>query len=121
MSILGSGGLPALGLASSVAGAQQRPATSVDRAAAETALQKLKSDQTRLANQDLDDSVETEFSHGQVADRDPDGRLAWHAPGDGAEQPPDQPAEREPEDPERAKAARRAAQDGRGWILDVEA
>jgi hypothetical protein len=80
MSILGPGGLPALGLAASAAAAQQRAAALTDRDKADQAQQKTQADQVRLANRDLDDSIETDFSHGQVSDRDSDGRLLWQRP-----------------------------------------
>jgi len=66
MSILGAGGIPALGLASSAAAGQQRSASQVDRDKADQAVQKLQADQVRLNSGDLDDSIETDFSHGQV-------------------------------------------------------
>jgi hypothetical protein len=80
MSILGPGGLPALGLAASAAATQQRAAGLADRDKADQAQQKMAADQVRLANRDLDDSIETDFSHGQVSDRDSDGRLPWQRP-----------------------------------------
>jgi hypothetical protein len=81
MSILGPGSLPTIGLAGSAAASQQRAAGLADRDKADQAIQKLKADEVRLADRDLDDSIETEFSHGQVSDRDPDGRLPWQHPG----------------------------------------
>jgi hypothetical protein len=80
MSIIGPRSLPALGLAASAAAAQQRAAGLADRDKADQAQQKMAADQVRLANRDLDDSVETDFSHGQVSDRDSDGRLPWQRP-----------------------------------------
>jgi hypothetical protein len=80
MSILGPGSLPALGIAASAAATQQRAAGLADRDKADQAQQKLEADQVRLANRDLDDSIETDFSHGQVSDRDSDGRLPWQRP-----------------------------------------
>jgi len=114
MSILGAGGLPALGLASSVAAGQQRTASLVDRDKADQAVQKMQSDQVRLAERDLDDSIETDFSHGQVADRDSDGRLPWQHSGDAARQ--EQPSEDE-SPPRRAPDP----QNEKGAALDVEA
>ena len=114
MSVVGPGSLPAIGLAGSAAAGQQRPAELTDRDKADQGLQKLAADEARLSNRDLDDSIETDFSHGQVSDRDPDGRLPWQAPsgGDPAAQPADetQASEPRPEDP-----------DGeRGRALDVD-
>ncbi len=86
MSILGPGSLPALGLASAAAAVnQQRVPELSDRDKADQAAQKLQADEVRLANQDLDDSIETDFSHGQVSDRDTDGRLPWQHPNEGAD------------------------------------
>lgn len=113
MSVLGSGNLPAVGLAGSAAGSQQRPAALTDRDKADQSLQKLKADSARLASRDLDDSVETDFSHGQVSDRDSDGRLPWQGPGGRSS---DQPTPESPSEP-RAKDAR----DERGQSLDVDA
>ena len=114
MSILGAGSLPALGLASSAAAGQQRSAGLVDRDKADQAIQKLQSDLVRLNSGDLDDSIETDFSHGQVSDRDSDGRLPWQRPGGAS--PQEQPAEGE-------STTRRAhdPQNERGAALDVEA
>src|SRR5882724_711423 len=81
MSILGPGSLPTIGLAGSAAASQQRAAGLSDRDKADQAAQKLQADEVRLANRDLDDSIETDFSHGQVSDRDSDGRLPWQRPG----------------------------------------
>jgi hypothetical protein len=113
MSILGAGGLPALGLASSTAAGQQRSAGLVDRDKADQAIQKLQADQARLSHRDLDDAIETDFSHGQVSDRDSDGRLPWQQSAGSNSQ--EQPAEGGPptlrgHDP----------QDERGAALDVE-
>src|SRR5260370_31487142 len=81
MSVLGPGSLPALGLASAAAAANQKRVPELsDRDKADQALQKLQADEARLANRDLDDSIETDFSHGQVSDRDSDGRLPWQRP-----------------------------------------
>jgi hypothetical protein len=114
MSILGAGGLPALGLASSAAASQQRGAGLVDRDKADQEVQKLQADQVRLNNRDLDDSVETDFSHGQVSDRDSDGRLPWQHSGNSA--PQEQPAE---DDSPRPRA--HDPLDEKGAALDVEA
>lgn len=114
MSILGAGGLPALGLASSAAASQQRSANLVDRDKADQDIQKLRADEIRLNDRDLDDSIETDFSHGQVADRDSDGRLPWQLPGDPP--PQEQPAEEELP-PCRAHDP----QDEKGAALDVDA
>jgi hypothetical protein len=114
MSILGPGSLPALGIAASAAATQQRAAGLADRDKADQAQQKLEADQVRLANRDLDDSIETDFSHGQVSDRDSDGRLPWQRPEGGA------PGE---EDPEKKVETPRAAdpQGESGRTLDLEA
>jgi|SRR5436190_22414105 len=114
MSILGAGGLPALGLASSAAASQQRSASHVDRDKADQDIQKLRADEIRLNDRDLDDSIETDFSHGQVADRDSDGRLPWQLPVDPP--PPEEPAEEE-SPPRRAHDP----QDEKGAALDVDA
>lgn len=113
MSILGAGGLPALGLASSAAAGQQRSASLVDRDKADQAVQTLQSDQVRLSDRDLDDSIETDFSHGQVADRDSDGRLPWQHSGNSAQQ--EKPAE-DDSPPRRAHDS----PDEKGATLDVE-
>lgn len=113
MSILGAGGLGPLGLASSAAAAQQRSAGLVDRDKADQDIQKLQSDQFSLSTRDLDDSIETDFSHGQVGDRDSDGRLPWQHSGEPPT--PEQPAEEETP-PGRAPNA----DDERGAALDVE-
>jgi len=99
MSILGPSSMPALGLAGSAAAGSQRPAGLTDRDQGDQAIRKLQADVARLSNRDLDDSVETDFSHGQVSDRDPDGRLPWQhaeAQPDEGETPPEQPAARVP-------------------------
>jgi hypothetical protein len=103
-----------VGLAGSAAASQQRAAGLVDRDKADQAIQELRADEVRLADRDLDDSVETEFSHGQVSDRDPDGRLPWQHPGGDAnadEASPD------------AKGVSRTpnSEDDRGRSLDVDA
>jgi hypothetical protein len=114
MSILGPGSLPAMGLAGSAAASQQRAADLADRDKADQATQKLKADEVRLADRDLDDSIETEFSHGQVSDRDPDGRLPWqHSGGDGA-------GGGDAGDEKTAPRVR-DPQDDRGQSLDVDA
>lgn len=113
MSVLGPGNLPAIGLAGSAAAGQQRPAGLTDRDKADQAIQKLAADEVRLSNRDLDDSVETDYSHGQVSDRDPDGRLPWQAPGGGAgnePSPEDASPDPRPED----------AEGERGRSLDVD-
>lgn len=110
MSVIGPGSLPALGLAAAAAASQQRTADLADRDTAEQATQKLQADEVRLAERDLDDSIETEFSHGQVSDRDSDGRLPWQQP-EGNEQPPQE---------ELPKTAVRDSQEVRGRILDID-
>ena len=114
MSILGPGSLPALGLAASAASSQQRVLGLADRDRADQAVQKLRADEVRLADRDLDDSVETEFSHGQVSDRDPDGRLPWQHSGGGT---PDE--ETLAEKPDQARPC--DPQGERGGALDVDA
>ncbi len=114
MSILGPGSLPALGLAASAAATQQRAAGLADRDKADQAQQKMAADQIRLADRDLDDSIETDFSHGQVSDRDSDGRLPWQRP-DGTKASEEDPDEKE-------KKPRVAdPQDECGRTLDLEA
>jgi hypothetical protein len=114
MSILGPGSLPALGIAASAAGTQQRAPGLADRDKADQAQQKMAADQVRLANRDLDDSIETDFSHGQVSDRDSDGRLPWQRT-DGSTAGED--------DPEKKSQTPRAAdpQGECGRTLDLEA
>jgi len=114
VSILGTGGLGPLGLASSAAAAQQRSAALVDRDKADQDVQKLQSDEVSLSHRDLDDSIETDFSHGQVADRDSDGRLPWQQSGESP--PQEQPADHE-SPPSRAPDP----QNERGAALDLEA
>ncbi len=80
MSLLGPANFPALGLAASAAGSQRRAPVLTDQDSVDQAQQKLDADRARLANRDLDDSVETDFSHGQISDRDSDGRLPWRRP-----------------------------------------
>jgi|SRR5579872_5397164 len=109
MSVIGPGSLPAMGLAAAAA-SQQRTADLADRDVAEQAVQKLQADEVRLGERDLDDSIESDFSHGQVSDRDSDGRLPWQQP-EGNEQPP-------PE--ELPQPAVRDAQEDRGRILDID-
>ncbi len=114
MSILGAGGLPSLGLAGATAATQQRSASLADRDKADQDIQKLQSDQVRLNQRDLGDSIETDFSHGQVADRDSDGRLPWQNSGGLPHQ--EQPAD------EQSPSQRVAdSQDEKGATLDVEA
>ena len=113
MSILGAGGMAALGLAGSAAAAQQRSGSKIDRDKADQDVQKLQADQIRLNNRDLDDSIETDFSHGQVADRDSDGRLPWQNSGETTPQQPfaeEETSRRHPVDP----------LDEKGAALDVE-
>lgn len=75
MSILGPSGA-SFGLIGAAANSLKNPAAA-ERAPAENAANKLHADQARLANRDLDDSIETDLSHGQVSDRDGDGHLPW--------------------------------------------
>lgn len=75
MSVLGPSG-PSFGLIGSAASSLRNP-SAAERAPAENAANKLHADQARMANRDLDDTMETDFSHGQVGDRDGDGRLPW--------------------------------------------
>ena len=116
MSILGSGSLPPVGIAASAAASQQRAPELVDRDKLDQAIQKFQADEVRLNERDLDDSIETEFSHGQVGDRDSDGRLPWQqqtGPGNSgppAESPVDDPSSRT-----------NSSTDGCGQVLDVDA
>jgi len=114
MSILGAGSLPAMGLAGSAAASQQRAAEMIDRDKADLAAQKMQADQARLANRDLDDSIETDFSHGQVSDRDSDGRLPWQRPPGASDG--DEPPEEEAQKPRAADP-----QEECGRTLDVDA
>jgi len=115
MSILVPGSLPSLGLAGALSAGQQRTSALGDRDQADQAIQKLKSDQFLLANRDLDDSIETDFSHGQVGDRDSDGRLPGQSPGE--EPPPQEEAESEPAPAPRATGLNSAC----GNFLDIDA
>ena len=118
MSVLGPGNLPAIGLAGSAAAGQQRAAGLADRDKADQAIQKLDADRSKLANRDLDDSIETDFSHGQVSDRDADGRLPWqHAGGGSADEDDVQSTIDEPAPEPRAADA----EGERGRSLDVDA
>src|SRR5579872_6656040 len=112
MSVIGPGSLPAMGLAAAAA-SQQRTADLADRDVAEQAVQKLQADEVRLSNRDLDDSIETDFSHGQVSDRDSDGRLPWQNSGQAT---PDEPPTEDESPPRRAHDPR----DEKGAALDVE-
>jgi hypothetical protein len=114
MSILGPGSLPAMGLAASAAATQQRAAGLADRDKADQAQQKMAADQVRLANRDLDDSIETDFSHGQVSDRDSDGRLPWQR-RDG------NPADEEVDDEEQKKPRVPDPEGDCGRALDIDA
>lgn len=91
MSILGPSGA-SFGLIGSAAGSVRNPAAA-ERTPAENAANKLHADQARMANRDLDDSMETDFSHGQVGDRDADGRLPWaFSEGEQGQEQPDEEA-----------------------------
>jgi hypothetical protein len=114
MSIVGPGSLPAMGLAQSAAATQQRAAELADRDKADQAIQKLHADEVRLADRDLDDSIETQLSHGQVSDRDPDGRLPWQFPGGDANGEEEQPQEKD-------KLRTPNPEDDRGRSLDIDA
>ena len=114
MSILGPGSLPAIGLASSAAASQQRAPSLVDRDKLDQALQKFQADEVRLNERDLDDSIETEFSHGQVGDRDSDGRLPWQDPAAGG-------GNEESTEPVVENPRARDPHDDRGQTLDVDA
>ncbi|HEY3967904.1 MAG TPA: hypothetical protein VGM05_25300 [Planctomycetaceae bacterium] len=114
MSVLGPGSMPNLGLAGALSAGQLRAPDLGDRDKADQSIQKLKSDQFRLANRDLDDSIETDFSHGQVGDRDSDGRLPGQAPG---EEPSQEEAGAEPTAPPRVAGLK----SGCGGFLDVDA
>jgi len=113
VSILGPGSVPAIGLAGAAAAGQQRAPGQIDRDKLDQALQKLQADEVRLNERDLDDSIETDFSHGQVGDRDTDGRLPWQHPG--GESGSDGSPEAEEEKPRT-----RDPQDDRGQMLDVD-
>src|SRR5579872_970451 len=106
MSVLGAGGLPAMSLAGSAAAGQQRAVGQVDRDKADQAARKLVADEVRLGNRDLDDNIESDFSHGQVSDRDADGRLPRGAPGDAGNG--DEPKDHGTEDLESPAAHHRA-------------
>jgi hypothetical protein len=103
-----------IGLPGAAAGSQQLPPSAESRIKAESAARKAQADQARLGTRDLDDSVETDFSHGQVADRDPDGRLPWQAPGG-------QPDQQQPESEEAEPAAGSDSQAETGRVLDLDA
>ena len=75
------------GLPASVAGAQ-RSGGDADQVKAGQSDQKFRVDQQRFADRGLGDELETDTSHGQVSDRDADGRLP-HGPGGGPPAPPE--------------------------------
>ncbi len=76
MSILGTQGVGGYSVAGAFAGAINHSADG-DQVQAARAAKKTRSDEVQLSQRALDDSAETEQSHGQVADRDADGRLPW--------------------------------------------
>lgn len=93
MSILGPSGA-SFGLIGAAANSLRNPAAA-ERAPAENAANKLHAELARMANRDLDDSMETDLSHGQVSDRDGDGHLPWMFYGgqqDGSDQSEDKEA-----------------------------
>ncbi|MBI3861266.1 MAG: hypothetical protein HY290_05165 [Planctomycetia bacterium] len=114
MSVLGPGSMPSLGLAGAASAGQQRSTALGDRDKADQAIQKLQGDQFKLANRDLDDSIETDFSHGQVGDRDSDGRLPGGESGGSA------PQEESPDD-DKDSPRMHGLKSGCGGFLDVDA
>ena len=76
LSVLGPSNMGPIHLASSAAGSL-RNAADTDQVQAEKADRKVEADQVQLSSRGLDDSLESDLSHGQVSDRDPDGRQAW--------------------------------------------
>lgn len=122
MSILGPSGLAGIATASSIAGGISRNPAAIDRAQVDQAEQQLLADDARLADRDLDDSVETEISHGQVGDRDPDGRLPWQFQEPAAEEEPE--TESSTDSPTMIPAHPPHASDpegARGKVLDLDA
>jgi hypothetical protein len=100
-------------LAASAPGAQ-RTGAEADQVKGQQAAQKLAADIERYANRGLGDDLETSTSHGQVGDRDADGRLL-HG-GTGHPQPDEGTVEQEPE------ATRPADPLGElGTVIDLDA
>lgn len=110
MSVLGPN-LGAVNLAASITGTLRNPAAA-DRVTADQAAQKLQADRVQMATRDLDDALESDLSHGQVADRDADGREPW-----AYRQRPDNPDE--PDDPDAERTP--PLEDDRGRTLDLNA
>lgn len=91
MSIVGNASSASVNLIASFAGTLRNSADA-DRILANQAAQKSHADIVRISEPDLTDDLETDTSHGQVADRDADGRLPWTFRG------PPAPLEDEPAD-----------------------
>ena len=89
-----------------------------DRIKAEQAVQKMHADVVQLGTPDLADNLESDLSHGQVADRDADGRLPWTL-GEGPAG--DSENDERPEPPEPAAGSPKDELDGRGQQLDLNA
>ena len=111
MSVLGPLSTSATNIAASILGTLRNP-VEADRIKAEQAIQKMHADIVQLSEPGLADELESELSHGQVADRDADGRLPWTF----GEQRSD--AEDQPEPQQRTESA---DPDGRGQTLDLNA
>lgn len=83
MSILGPSGMGRIPIASSAAASAQNT-NNIDEVQADRDQARLHSDEAKMAARAQGDEFETEAAHGQVSDRDPDGRLPWtirRAPG----------------------------------------
>lgn len=113
MSVLGPTGMGAWNIASSAAASQRNPAVA-DRIQADQAQQKLHADQVQLTTREIDDNIDSEFSHGQVGDRDADGREAWEF----------RERQQQPDDSETAETPppnKPPADDEDGHVLDLNA
>ena len=112
MSILGPSGMGRIPLASSAAASAHTPANT-DEVQAQRDQARLHSDEAKMAARAHGDEFETETAHGQVSDRDPDGRLPWtirRAPGQEEEEPEGEP-EKKPTSPD--------SESGRALDVDV--
>ena len=113
MSISGLSNL-VINLASSFAGTLRNSADA-DRIKNEQARQKMHADVVELGNPELVDQAETELSHGQVTDRDADGRLPWTIDQEASARTAE-PSEEPP-----GRTQRPDAPEGSGQILDLDA
>lgn len=113
MSILGPSSM-AINVAASIAGTMRNPVES-DRIKADQAQQKMHADVVQLSTPDLADDLESDLSHGQVADRDADGRLPWSF----GEQRQEDDADQSSTEPASGRTPDET--DERGQTLDVNA